>query len=137
MKEGLFKSGEIDNFRFYPDNSSQAKLNDKESFAAKYSYSGQLISYIFYLLSEITGKSVAWLTYWLIPFMAVTVAIPLFFYFNTLGLPWAGLLGGLIALSAPMYLGRTGLMRLDHDVFNLTLPFLIAFFFYQFFQSRS
>ncbi len=137
MKEGLFKSGEIDNFRLYPDNSSQAKLNDKESFAAKYSYSGHLISYIFYLLSEITGKSVAWLTYWLIPFMAVTVAIPLFFYFNTLGLPWAGLLGGLIALSAPMYLGRTGLMRLDHDVFNLTLPFLIAFFFYQFFQSRS
>lgn len=137
MKEGLFKSGGIDNFRFYPDNSSKARLSEELSFAPRYSFSGHILSYVFYILSEITGKSVAWLTYWLIPFMAVSVAVPLYLYFNKIKLPWAGLLGGLVAVSAPMYLGRTGLMRLDHDVFNLTLPFLIAFFFYLFFQSSN
>ncbi len=136
LKEGLFKIGEIDNFRFFPDNSSSAKIEDKE-IAPKYSLSGTFISYLFYLLSEITGVSVAWLTYYLIPFMAVTVALPLYFYFTSLKLPWVGLIGGITAVSAPMYLGRTGLMRLDHDVFNLTLPFFIAFFFYKFFQTTS
>gem|GEM_PF-521422 len=137
LKEGLFKSGEIDKFRFFPDNSSEAKLNEKETFAPKYSVSGHLISYLFYWLSLLTGMSVSWLTYYLIPFMAISVAIPLYFYFNHVKLPLAGILGGLITVSAPMYLGRTGLMRLDHDVFNLTFPFLIAYFFYRFFQSHN
>lgn len=137
MKEGLFKSGAIDNFRFFPDNSSQAKLSKKESFAPKYSLSGHFISFLFYKLSEITGISVAWLTYYLIPFLAVTVAAVLYFYFHYLKMPICGIIGGLIAVSAPMYLGRTGLMRLDHDVLNLTLPFLVGYLFLRFFQSRT
>ncbi len=137
MKEGLFKSGAIDNFRFFPDNSSYAKLSEKEEFAPKYALSGHFISYLFYQLSNLTGKSVAWLTYYLIPFLAITVAVVLFIYFRDLNLPLAGIIGGLVTVSAPMYLGRTGLMRLDHDVLNLTLPFLIAYFFYKFFQTEK
>ncbi|MFN3921014.1 MAG: STT3 domain-containing protein, partial [Caldimicrobium sp.] len=137
IKEGLFRHGEIDHFRFFPDNSSQAKLSEKEPFYPEYSLPGNFISYLFYLLHKITGISVAWLTYYLIPILATTVVFPLFFYFKHLKLPLAGIIGGLVAVSAPMYLGRTSLMRLDHDVFNLTFPFLIAFFFYRFFETKS
>ncbi|MFN4132311.1 MAG: STT3 domain-containing protein, partial [Caldimicrobium sp.] len=137
MKEGLFRHGKIDHFRFFPDNSSQAKLSEKEPFYPEYSLPGNLISYLFYLLNKITGISVAWLTYYLIPILATTVVFPLFFYFRHLKLPLAGIIGGLVAVSAPMYLGRTSLMRLDHDVLNLTFPFLIAFLFYRFFETKA
>ncbi len=137
MEEGLYKPGKIDSFRFFPDNSSQAKLDDKEEFAPKYGLSGTFISNIFHFLSQLTGLSVAWLTWYLIPFLAISPAIPLFFYLKKLNLPFAGLAGGIVTLAAPMYLGRTNLMRLDHDVLNLTLPILIAFLFYLFFASNT
>jgi undecaprenyl-diphosphooligosaccharide--protein glycosyltransferase len=136
MEEGLYRPGKIDPFRFFPDNSSQAKI-DKEEFAPKYGISGTFISNIFYFLSQLTGLSVAWLTWYLIPFLAISPAIPLFFYLKRLNLPFAGLTGGIVMLSAPMYLGRTNLMRLDHDVLNLTFPILIAFLFYLFFASQT
>ncbi|MFN3567299.1 MAG: STT3 domain-containing protein [Caldimicrobium sp.] len=137
LKENLFKLGEIDHFRFFPDNSSSAKLSDKERFYTEYTLSGNLISYIFYFLNELTGVSVAWLTYYLIPLLATTVVIPLFLYFNRLGVPLVGIMGALVTVSAPMYLGRTCLMRLDHDVLNLTLPFLVGYCFYAFFTAKS
>jgi len=136
MEEGLYKPGKIDPFRFFPDNSSQAKL-DKEEFAPKYGISGTFISNIFHFLSQLTGLNAAWLTWYIIPFLAISPAVPLFFYLKRLNLPFAGLAGGIVMLSAPMYLGRTNLMRLDHDVLNLTLPFLIAFLFYLFFASQT
>ena len=136
MEEGLYRPGKIDPFRFFPDNSSQAKI-DKEEFAPKYGISGAFISNTFYFLSQLTGLSVAWLTWYLIPFLAISPAIPLFFYLKRLNLPFAGLAGGIVMLSAPMYLGRTNLMRLDHDVLNLTFPILIAFLFYLFFASQT
>jgi len=136
IEEGLYKPGKIDPFRFFPDNSSQAKL-DKEEFAPKYGLSGTFISTLFYFLSKVTGLSVAWLTWYLIPFLAISPAIPIFFYLKRLNLPFAGLTGGIVMLSAPMYLGRTNLMRLDHDVLNLTLPILIAFLSYLFFASHT
>lgn len=129
MEEGLFKPGRIDPFRFFPDNSSIAKLSKEEDFAPKYTLAGSFISYLFYWLQKMTGLSVAWLTYYLIPIFATSVVIPLFLYFSKLKLPLAGIIGGLVTVSAPMYFGRTCLMRLDHDVFNLTFPFLIAYFF--------
>ncbi len=137
MKEGLYKYGAIDHFRLFPDNTTNAKLSEKETFYSTYPLAGVFISHIFYFLSKITGMSVAWLTYYLIPIFATTVVLPLFFYFNRLHLPFAGILSGLVAVSAPMYLGRTCLMRLDHDVFNLTLPFSIAYFFYRFFETNQ
>jgi undecaprenyl-diphosphooligosaccharide--protein glycosyltransferase len=136
MEEGLYRPGKIDPFRFFPDNSSQAKF-DKEEFAPKYGISGAFISNTFYFLSQLTGLSVAWLTWYLIPFLAISPAVPLFFYLKRLNLPFAGLAGGIVMLSAPMYLGRTNLMRLDHDVLNLTFPILIAFLFYLFFVSQT
>ncbi|MCS7150025.1 MAG: STT3 domain-containing protein [Caldimicrobium sp.] len=135
MKEGIFKSGEVDRFRFYPDNRTNAK--EGENFAPTYSLSGSLISFLFHILSSLTGKDVASLSFYLIPIFAISVAFPLFFYMKKLNLPWAGLIGSVTAISAPMYLGRTGIMRLDHDVFNLTFPFLISFLFLNFFQSKT
>lgn len=137
IKEGLFKSGEVDKFRFFPDNTKEAYLDNETKFYTTYRIPGNFISYIFNLLSEITGISVAWLTYYLIPFFAITLVIPLYFYFKELGLPFVGIFGGLIGVSAPMYLGRTGLMRLDHDPLNLTLPFLVAFFYLKFFKTTD
>ncbi|WP_038055534.1 STT3 domain-containing protein [Thermodesulfobacterium hydrogeniphilum] len=136
IKEGIFKPGEIDNYRFFPDNSSQAKVDD-EKFYSKYTIAGTFISWIWAHLSSWFNISLEKLTWYLIPILAISVAFPIFFYFKDLGYPYAGLIGSLIAVSAPMYLARTNLMRLDHDVFNLTWPFLIAYIFYKFFQTTN
>jgi dolichyl-diphosphooligosaccharide--protein glycosyltransferase len=52
-------------------------------------------------------------------------------------MPLCGILGGLVTVSSTIYLARTGLMRLDHDVLNLTLPFLTAYFFLRFFRAEE
>ncbi len=137
LEEGIYQRGKIDPFRFFPDNSSTAKLSEEEDFAPRYGISGNFISYLFYYLHRISGLSVAKLTWYLIPFLAITVAIPLVWYLKKIGLPLAGLTGGLVTVVAPMYLGRTNLMRLDHDVLNLTLPFTVAFLFYLYFQAKT
>lgn len=136
IKEGLFKHGKIDNFRFFPDNQIKNDSSEK-SFAPKYSFPGNLISYLFYILNLITGVPISWLTFYLIPLIASTVAIPIFFYFRRLNLPLAGIFGGFVVLTSTFYLNRTSLMRLDHDMLNLTLPFSIAYFFLRYFQSNS
>lgn len=135
VKKGTFWPGRIDNLRGFPDNSSEAQLDKKNKFYIEYSLSGNFISVIWAYLSRWFSISLEKLTFYLIPFLAVTVIFPLFFYFRDLKIPYAGLFGGLIVVSAPMYWGRTNLMRLDHDVLNLTLPFLISYLFYKFFKS--
>lgn len=137
VKEGRFSLGGIDNYRVFPDNSSEARLDKKNKFYAEYVISGHFISILWAYLSKLFNISLEKLTLYLIPILAVTVVLPLFFYFKDLNFPYAGLLGGLIVVSAPMYWGRTNLMRLDHDVLNLTLPFLIGYLFYKFFKSPS
>lgn len=136
IEEGLFESGRVDRFRFYPEYRVERET-DSEDFAPKYSVSGHLVSYLFYLLSGLTGLSISWLTYYLVPLFSVSVAIPLYLYFKRLDLPMVGILGALVGVSSMAYLQRTSFMRLDHDFFNLTLPFLVAYFFLRFFQSES
>ncbi len=136
IKEGIFKSGAIDNYRFFPDNSSKAKIGGKK-FYFKYDIPGAFISWIWAHLSSLFHISLAMLTWYLIPILAITVAFPVYLYFKDLGYPYAGIIGALVAVSAPMYLLRTDLMRLDQDVLNLTLPFLIAYFFYKFFETKG
>lgn len=136
IEEGIFKWNAVDKFRFFPDNKEDAVF-EKVEFYTTYNLSCGFISYVFYLLSKLTGISVAWITYYLIPFLAVSVAVPLYFYAKELKLPLVGIFGGLIGVSSPMYLGRTGLMRLDHDPLNLTLPFLVAFFYLKFFKTQN
>lgn len=137
IKEGIFKNGFADNFRFFPDNKIPVKKELEEDFTPKYQISGHLVSVLWAYLSKITGLNLAELTWWLIPFLAVSVTIPLYFYFYQIKIPWAGIIGGLLTITSPMYWGRTNLMRLDHDILNLTLPFLIAYFFYRFFEETS
>ncbi|QER42030.1 hypothetical protein F1847_04440 [Thermodesulfobacterium sp. TA1] len=137
IKQGRFKTGEIDHYRVFPDNSSSAKLDEKNIFYAKYQFSGHFISFIWAYLSKWFNLSLETLTFYLIPVLAVSVVIPLFFYFKDLGCPYAGLIGALVTVGSSMYWGRTNLMRLDHDVFNLTLPFLTAYFFYKFFSTEE
>lgn len=135
IKQGVFRTGEIDHYRVFPDNSSSAKLDEKNVFYAKYQVPGVFISVTWAYLSKWFNLSLETLTFYLIPILAVSVVLPLFFYFKDLGCAYAGLLGGLVAIASPMYWGRTNLMRLDQDVLNLTLPFLAAYFFYKFFSS--
>lgn len=137
VKEGKFKPGAIDNYRFFPDNSSKAMLDEDNKFYIKYTISGNLLSIIWAYLSDWFNISLEKLTWYLIPILAVSVAIPVFFYLKDLGYPYAGLIGGVISVSAPMYLSRTNLMRLDHDVLNLALPIFIAYTFYKFFETSE
>jgi len=137
IKEGKFKPGSIDNYRFFPDNSSKAKLDEKTKFYPEYSISGNLLSIIWAYLSKWFNIPLEKLTWYLIPVLATLVAFPMFFYLKDLDYPYAGLIGGLIAISAPMYLSRTNLMRLDHDILNLAFPIFIAYTFYKFFKTQE
>ncbi len=124
IREGTFKHGQPDPLSFFPDNNQRP-----------YPMYGAGPSYLFSWIQALTGKSIPQLAFYLIPILAVSSAIPLFLYFNRLKLPFVGLLGGLVAISSPVYVGRSYLGRLDHDIFNLTFPFLIAYLFYRFFES--
>ncbi|MCD6490574.1 MAG: hypothetical protein J7K20_07615, partial [Thermodesulfobacterium sp.] len=137
VKEGKFKPGSIDNYRVFPDNSSRAKLDEDTKFYAKYTTSGNFLSIIWAYLSKWFGISIEKLTWYLVPILAVLVAIPLFIYLKDMGYPYAGLIGGLVAVSSPMYLLRTNLMRLDHDMLNLFFPIFIAYAFYKFFKAED
>lgn len=134
VKEGKFKPASIDHYRVFPDNSSKAELDEKTRFYAKYAISGNLISIIWAYLSKWFDISLEKLTWYLIPILATLVAIPLFKYLKDLGYAYAGLTGGLITISAPMYFSRTNLMRLDHDILNLAFPVFVAYAFYKFFK---
>ncbi len=137
VKEEKFKPGLIDNYRFFPDNSSEAKLDEDTKFYAEYTISGKFLSILWAYLSKWFGISLEKLTWYLVPILAVLVAIPLFIYLKDMGYPYAGLIGGLVAISAPMYLSRTNLMRLDHDMLNLFFPIFIAYTFYKFFKAED
>lgn len=137
IKEGIYRNGSADNFRFFPDNSFFLQENFEEDFIPKYQISGHFISFVWAYLSKLTGLDLAKLTWWLVPLLAISVVFPLYFYFCDLKVPWAGILGGLVVVTSPIYWGRTNLMRLDHDILNLTLPFFIAYFFYKFFEEGS
>jgi len=136
IKEGIFKPGKIDNFRFFPDNSSKAKIKDKEFYIA-YSVSGNFISVIWAYLSKIFNMNLAKLTWYLVPLLAVTFVIPIFFYFRDMGYPYVGILSAIVGAVSPMYFLRTGLMRLDTDLLNITLPVLTGYFFFKFFETES
>ncbi|RKX57782.1 MAG: hypothetical protein DRP29_07855 [Thermodesulfobacteriota bacterium] len=137
IKEGKFKIGSIDNYRCFPDNSFKAVLDEDVKFYSRYAISGNLVSFIWAYLSKWFNIPLEKITWYLVPILAVLVAIPMFIYFKDLGYPYAGLIGGLIAISAPMYLARTNLMRLDHDILNLAFPFLITYTFYKFFETSE
>lgn len=137
FKEGKFKPGLIDNYRFFPDNSSKAKLDEDNKFYAEYNIPGNFLSIIWAYLSEWFGISLETLTWYLVPLLSVLVALPLFLYLKEMGYPYAGLIGGLVAVSAPMYFFRTNLMRLDHDMLNLFFPIFIAYAFYKFFKAEE
>jgi len=136
IKEGIFHPGEVDSFRFFPDNTTSAKVKDMK-FYREYSREGTLISFIWGMLSKVTGIPIAKLTWYLVPIFAVLLAIPVFLFFKELGYPYAGILGALVGITCGMYYFRTDLMRLDTDMFTLTFPFLIGYFFLKFFKESN
>lgn len=137
IKENKFKSGTIDNYRFFPDNSSKAVLDKDIKFYSEYKISGHLISLIWAYISKFLGISLEKITWYLIPILTILMVFPISWYCKDLGYPYAGLIGGLVGISAPLYLARTNLMRLDHDCLNLFFPFFIAYSFFKFFQTSS
>ena len=131
IKSGSFKAGDVDSLRFFPDNRLKAQdfgLDEKYDFQLKYSVVGSLISYIFAYLSVLSGKSIAWLSYYLVPLLSISAAIPIFLYFYSAGLPISAILGSLVGITSSVYIARTNIMRLDTDLLNLTFPFFDSFF---------
>ncbi|MFN3976714.1 MAG: STT3 domain-containing protein [Aquificaceae bacterium] len=140
IKSGSFKVGEVDSLRFFPDNHLKPEdfgLDRKYDFQHKYSIAGSLISYLLAYLSMLSGKSVAWISYYLVPLLSISPAIPIFLYFYNAGLPISALLGSLVGITSYIYVVRTDIMRLDTDLLNLTFPFFIAFFLYKYFESEK
>ena len=130
IKKGMFKLGEPEYLRMFPDNKNP-------EIAPKYELWGNLISFVEAYLSKLFNLPIEKITFYLIPILAVLFVIPLFFYFKDLGYPFSGLIGGIIGVSASMYLGRTSFMRLDTDCLNLFFPFFIAYAFLQFFSNKN
>ncbi len=113
--EGLFKAGEADPLRNVPDYSP-------------YPDSLPLLSFISGLLAKVQGTYIENVSLWLVPILAVLFSVPLFLFFNRIGYPVAGALGGVVATISMTYLPRTTIARLDTDSLNLFFPFVVALF---------
>lgn len=64
----------------------------------------------------------------LIPVLASLFIIPFCLYFYRLGLPAAGILGGLVGTFSYMYIARSCIGRVDTDALNLFFPLLSSYF---------
>ncbi|TAN41186.1 MAG: hypothetical protein EPN22_15740 [Nitrospirae bacterium] len=65
---------------------------------------------------------------YLIPVLASLFIIPLCLYFYRLGLPAAGIMGGLVGSFSYMYIARSSIGRVDTDSLNLFFPLLSSYF---------
>ena len=137
----IFKNNAIDNLRFFPDNliaqKKDKKINKSKDFALRYSSQGNLISFLIGWINAVTGIPLEKIVLYLVPIFASLFVIPLALYLKEIGFPYAGLIGGIIGVTAPIYWARTNLMRLDTDCLNLFFPFFIAYCLFKYFKSEE
>lgn len=74
---------------------------------------------------------------WLVILGAGLFVLPLGLYGWQLGVPWAGLLGGLVGSFSIKYYVRTSVGRIDTDFLNLFFPLLTASLLLATYQSRQ
>lgn len=126
IKNGNFSLGKPDTLRMFPESHKKAKLKNNEKIYPEYQISGHLPSFLVYIIGKITGAPAESITWHLVYILSTLTIIPFVIYGITTGYIWAGIIGSLVAVSSPMFLARTNLMRLDHDMLNLFFPFLIS-----------
>ncbi|MGB9668257.1 MAG: STT3 domain-containing protein [Thermosulfidibacteraceae bacterium] len=136
MVDGKFRIGEPDKMRFYPDGILKTKLKDEKLYP-EYTISGNGPSLIVYAIHKITGLSFERITWYIVYILTSLTIIPIFFYGYKNDSPTAGIIGALIATNSPLFLARTNLMRLDHDMLNLFFPFTLALFSFLFTFERD
>ena len=94
------------------------------------SFSGAKISQLFHVPLEK-------IAFYYPVFTSMLFAIPLFFYFYSLGYPAAGILGSLVGITSLIYVMRTSPMRFDTDCLNLFFPFIISYSYFMYFKRKK
>ncbi len=115
IDSGVYNPDVDDEMIFYPD-------------GARFPDPVPLLSVVLNGLVQTFGGSYYMTALYMIPFMSSLFIIPLGIYFFMLGLPAAGILGGLITTFAPMFYGRTSIGRFDTDGMNLFFLFTASLF---------
>ena len=111
-KRGVFKPGGVDHLRFVPDYTNYPPVIP-------------LPSWITAKLSELFHTHIENIAFWLIPILAVLVAIPIAIWFFLEDLYLTALTGALISTISFIYITRTGINRLDTDSLILFSLFAI------------
>ena len=112
-REGVFKPGEKDTLRRYPDFASKPKP----------------ISMLSFLIAKITvvfGDNPYRASIYLIPLLSSLFILPFSLYFFKLGYPASAVIGGFVGTFNFMYYTRTSVGRVDTDLLNLFFPFLVS-----------
>lgn len=122
--------------------SSTASLSSFETLETETSFANRFA--IGHLLSFLIAKIVPYFNYnyylagtLLVPLLASLFILPLGIYFFRIGVPLAGLLGGLIGTFASGYYMRSSIGRIDTDMLNLFFPVLAALLILLTLQSKS
>jgi len=123
-KRGVYNPGGIDYFRYVPDYGSYYKVVP-------------LPSWLTAELSSLFHTHVENVAFWLIPLLAVLVAIPIAFWFFSENLIFAGLAGALVSVLSFIYVIRSGLNRLDTDTLLLFSMFAIPFGVYLYSKAKG
>ena len=129
-KRGLYKPGETDPLRFFPDNFLDPKVVQYPSVLPMLSWLGAWVS-------KLQGTYVENVSIWLIPVFSVLFIVPLVLFFWELKLPLSGFSGALLGSISFIYLIRTCICRLDTDSSNLFFPFASAYFFLKAIKANS
>lgn len=126
---GLYHSGELDPFRFVPDNFLEKKVSYPRRIPQ--------ISYIAAKGSSFLGIPIEIWSFYAVPIMACLFVFPLFFFLDRLGFTAAGLLGSLTGVISFIYLIRTSVARFDTDALNLFYPYTYIFFLFCYLTARK
>ncbi len=124
FKEGIFKPGGEDKYRFVPD-------------YGKYPQAIPFYSWLFVELASLFDTHIENVALWLIPILAVLVAVPTVLLFWKADLPFVGFGGALFGVLSLIYVVRTGIARLDTDSLVLFSMFALPFAVYYAFNSKS
>jgi undecaprenyl-diphosphooligosaccharide--protein glycosyltransferase len=87
-----------------------------------------LISFMYGLLSRLTGIDIEWLGFWLSPIFGSLFVIPFVLFWHRLGSLWVGFAGAVLTALSSAYYTRVFVLDLDTDNLNLFFIFSIALF---------
>jgi len=102
----------------------------------KYDYP-PLISFMYGILSRLTGIEIEWLGFWLSPIFGSLFIIPFVLFWHRLGNLWVGFAGAVLTALSSAYYTRVFVLDLDTDNLNLFFIFSIALFLLLAYQKKD